>query len=462
MIGSQIAHYRIDKLLGEGGMGGVYLAEDLKHKRKVAIKALFSHLAMQQTVRERFRYEASTMAQLYHPNIVQLLDFIDENGLYLVMEYVEGIELDRYIITQNKHLPWPEAVEMLMQILDALSYAHRRGVIHRDLKPSNLMIDKTGRVKVLDFGVAKILDQTNSPSLTRTGTKIGTILYMSPEQVKGLPVDARADIYSLGVTLFQMLTGRCPYDLALENEFDISLKIVNEPLPRLSAYYTDIPSELQRIIDKATAKSPQNRYQDCYEFAEALHGLQQLYKEVEWQPVTIEPPADNVEDKPFDWNVFWEEKKYYLVSVFILLLAVTFVWLENTTIHKQIFRKHHTETELKARVYDYYKNLETHDFDKVKTFYAPQIEQYFNSNNQNQQQIKDLSERYWEKTPKEDHAIAWETFKAKEDENGNYTVRFTLSYHYRRNGQKKWQVVTAKTQIKLNNDLKIYAITGSN
>lgn len=459
MLGKQIAHYRIEKLLGEGGMGSVYLAKDLKNNRLVAIKSLFSHLALQPTVLERFRHEASTMAGLHHLNVVQLHDFIDNDGLYLVMEYVEGEELSDYII--RKPIAWEQAVEMFLQILDAVSYAHRRGIIHRDLKPSNIMISKTGVVKVLDFGVAKLIDET-SPTLTRTGAKIGTVLYMSPEQIKGQPVDIRADIYSLGVTFFQMLTGESPYNLEQQNEFDISLCIVNNPLPRIQLTNNQLPEALQEIIDKATAKNPSDRYQSCYELAEALHTI--IAKEEENLVLpTNSPEADESQilenvNKPFSIKIFLESHKNIILGVFIIFIVVL-IGFNGTKIRYFLFKKTHTETEIKARVYEYYKAIETHEFDQVKPFYAPQIERYFTKKNQVPVQIQKILEAYWQKTPKEEHAIAWDTFAVSFDEKGNYVVRFLMDYHYQR-ASKGWQERRAKTEILFDNNLKIYSVMG--
>ncbi len=262
-----IERYEILQTLGQGGMGVVYLARQKKLDRLVAIKAISPYLAQEPEIRERFAAEASVLARLSHPNIVTLYDYIEEpDALYLVMEYVEGKPLSE--ILKAGPLPLESIRKYFYQILDAFTYAHGRGVIHRDIKPSNIIITPEGQVKILDFGVAKILSADHSQ--TRTGMRLGTLMYMSPEQVKGEKnIDARSDIYSLGVVLFEMLTGRPPYDPDL-GEFEMSLRIVREPLFDLSHPPAEIPQKILEIILQATEKSPDYRFSSCKDFKESL------------------------------------------------------------------------------------------------------------------------------------------------------------------------------------------------
>lgn len=265
--------YEIIRSLGEGGMGIVYLALQRRIDRKVAIKSIAPYLARDPAVRERFATEAAVLARLNHPNIVTLYDYIEEeNALYLIMEYVEGQPLSE-LLTAGP-LP-PDLIERYFaQILQAFAYAHEQGIIHRDIKPANIMITPGGRVKILDFGVARLLQTDHT--LTRTGMRLGTLLYMSPEQVKGeKDITFRSDIYSLGVVLYEMLTGKPPYSTDL-SEFDLSLKIVKEPLFDLSRPPAEIPARLVEVILKATEKDPAYRYPSCEvfltEFEAAFHG----------------------------------------------------------------------------------------------------------------------------------------------------------------------------------------------
>lgn len=271
MIGEKILNYKIESLIGEGGVGSVYLATHMQLGRKVAIKVLNPHLVNHPEVRERFRNEAATLSSLQHIHIVTLYDYLeDEKGLFLIMEYVPGQSLDEYIRKTSGPLPEQKTIYFFNQILDGFAYAHSKGIIHRDIKPSNIIITFEADIKILDFGIAKILKE-GKMNLTKTGSKLGTVLYMSPEQVQGQTVDKRTDIYSLGITLFQMLTGCAPYDEYISTEYEIYKKIVNEPLPPARSIYPAVSDKMQAIIDKATAKDPRLRFQSCEEFKDALN-----------------------------------------------------------------------------------------------------------------------------------------------------------------------------------------------
>lgn len=271
MIGSKVLNYRIDSFIDKGGMGSVYLGIHEKLGRKVAIKVLHNHLAQNDQLRRRFKNEAESMAKLQHPNIVTLYDYDEnEDGLFLIMEYVEGMELGKYINHKTGPIPTDLTVELFGQLLDGFDYAHKNGVVHRDIKPSNILITKDNKVKILDFGIAKLVE--GDKSLTKTGTQMGSVLYMSPEQVKGKHVDNRSDIYSLGVTLFQMVTGKCPYDKDT-TEYEIYDKIVKEPLSRIAVIYPGVNTSFQALIDKATEKDVSRRYATCAEFKNSLLNL---------------------------------------------------------------------------------------------------------------------------------------------------------------------------------------------
>jgi serine/threonine protein kinase len=269
MIGQQIRNYRIQSLLGTGGMGSVYLAVHTQLGRRIAIKVIHPSLARNPVVRERFRNEAAALSHLQHPSIVTLYDYSEEeDALYLFMEYVEGKTLDAYIQTETGPIPEDKAVPLFARLLDAVAYAHDRGVIHRDIKPSNLMVDQSGNAKILDFGIAKIMGQ-GLDGLTKEGTRMGTVLYMSPEQVRGDVLDKRSDVYALGVTLFQILTGRSPYDESNLTEYAVYERILHEPLPRMRSLYPLVTERMQALVDQATVKDPASRFAD-HQFREAL------------------------------------------------------------------------------------------------------------------------------------------------------------------------------------------------
>ena len=266
--GQIIGNYEIVSYLGGGGMGEVWLAVDRRINREVAIKGLHPQLLKNEEVRSRFRNEAMTLAKLQHPNVVALYDYIEnESGSFLIMEYMQGEPMDDYIRTKTGPIPESKAVDMFAQILQGVAYAHQRGIIHRDIKPSNFLIDGRGNVKILDFGIAKVLEEDKG--LTKTGTRMGTVFYMSPEQVRGEAADKRSDVYSLGVTLFQMLTGTKPFHQEA-TEFQIYNDIVSKPLPRAKTIYPAVSDHMQSVMDKATEKFSDRRFQSCAEFLSAL------------------------------------------------------------------------------------------------------------------------------------------------------------------------------------------------
>ena len=264
----KLSGYKIIKKIGSGGMGDVYLAEHEKLEKMVAIKSLHKILANDTSFRERFSQEAKTHSKLDHPNIVKLLDYKEtKGGLFLIMEYMDGKELDEHIKKVTGPIPEKVLTNLFTQILDAISYAHDEGLVHRDIKPSNIMIDKKGRIKVFDFGIAKL--QEEERGLTKTGIQVGTVAYMSPEQVHAKKVDKLSDIYSLGVTLFYMAVGKSPYE-GDTNTFSIQTKVVSDTLPLASNIYPGVSNKLDAIILKATQKDKKDRYQSCEEFRNDL------------------------------------------------------------------------------------------------------------------------------------------------------------------------------------------------
>lgn len=272
MIGKQILNYEIKSILGEGGMGTVYLAEHLTIQRKVAIKVLKPELAQKEEIRKRFKNEASLMAHLQHPNIVGLIDYLEqEDGLYLVMEYVDGIGLDDLIKSLTQPIAIDRAIIIFKKIVSAFAYAHKNGIIHRDVKPSNILITANDEVKVLDFGIAKLVGESQN-HLTKTGTHVGTVYYMSPEQVRAEDLDLRSDIYSLGVTFYELLAGFCPYS-SMNSEYEVYHSIVKETLTPLTKTLGDSYYFVWQIILKATHKNKNSRYNNCDEIIEELNNI---------------------------------------------------------------------------------------------------------------------------------------------------------------------------------------------
>ena len=275
--------YKIIKKLASGGMGDVYLAQHTVLETKVAIKSLHSDLVSDEDFRKRFRTEARTQSKLSHPNIVKLIDFQErKNGLFLIMEYVEGKQLNDYIRDVTGPMPDEKLVPLFKEILSAIKYAHSKGLIHRDIKPSNILITDEGNAKVIDFGIAKSADEDKG--LTKTGVQVGTVSYMSPEQVNADKLDSLTDIYSLGVTLFQMAVGKAPYS-AQTNTFKIQLSIVSEPLPDPKEIYPSISDKLVSIIEKSTQKKKEDRYQSCEEFIKSFDNEVVLEKVTKLEPL---------------------------------------------------------------------------------------------------------------------------------------------------------------------------------
>lgn len=269
MIGESISHYKIVKKLGEGGMGVVYLAEDLKLKRKVAIKFLPSPIAANSEDRQRFEIEAQAAAALNHPNIATIHAIEEVDGQpFIVMEYIAGIELREKVASGP--LPLPDILDITLQIAKGLQTAHENGVVHRDIKSANIMFTNKGEVKVMDFGLAKVRGRTR---LTAENSTLGTAEYMSPEQVKGREIDHRSDIWSLGIVLFEMITGKPPF----RGDYQEALfyLIMNEAPEPVTALRAGVPMELERIVNKALAKKPAERYQRVDEMSEDLIAVKQ-------------------------------------------------------------------------------------------------------------------------------------------------------------------------------------------
>jgi serine/threonine-protein kinase len=291
--------YRIMRKLGAGGMADVYLAEDQELGRRVAIKILNGRHANDDQFIERFRREAKNAAALNHPNIVSIYDRGEaEDTYYIAMEYLDGRSLKELIVGHGK-APVNVAIEYARQILSALRFAHRHGIVHRDIKPHNVLVDREGRVKVTDFGIAR----AGASQMTETGSIVGTAQYLSPEQARGGEVDQRSDLYSLGVVLYELLTGRTPFEG--DTPVEIAMKHLSNPPEPPSKLRKDIPPELDMVILRALAKKPDDRYQSADEMesdlervsrgaplaAATVDSATQVIRKPQASPPAVEPTA---------------------------------------------------------------------------------------------------------------------------------------------------------------------------
>lgn len=276
-IGQRVGDYEVLTLLGSGGMGRVYRVRNIISDRVEAMKVLLPDYAAEPELAARFMAEIRTLASLEHPNIAQLRTaFQFENQIVMVMEFVEGATLEN--LARQGPVATDQILEYATQVLGALSYAHSRGVTHRDIKPANIMITAHGLAKLMDFGIAK---STTDLQLTRPGTTMGSVYYMSPEQVRGGTVDARSDIYSFGITLYEMLAGRKPFQA--DTSYSVLNAHLNEaPVPPIQIN-SSLPAALNDIVMRAIAKAPADRFQSADDFRNAIRTLQQQQAQA-WAP----------------------------------------------------------------------------------------------------------------------------------------------------------------------------------
>lgn len=275
MIGEQIHNYKITAHLGQGGMGNVYRATDTMLGREVALKMLHPQLTMQPQFLERFKKEARVLAQLLHPNIAVIYNFIEQGGNhFMVMEYVEGTNLDD-LLKRHKSLPAEFIVPVFVQALEGLQHAHRKNIFHRDIKPSNIMLTPDGVVKLMDFGIAKVAGEQK---MTQVNKIVGTVEFMAPELIQGRDASNASDIYAAGVTMYEMLSGKLPFES--DTDFNLMQAILKERVKSPEKLNASIPKALGDIIMKALEKNPASRYEDARAFQRALMNAFPQYRDV--------------------------------------------------------------------------------------------------------------------------------------------------------------------------------------
>jgi Tol biopolymer transport system component/predicted Ser/Thr protein kinase len=319
MIGKTISHYRIIEKLGEGGMGEVYLAEDSKLKRQVAIKFLPSRIIANQTDNARFMQEAQAAAAINHPNVYVIHEIQDqEEHPFIVMEYVDGVNLSEKIAAESISIN--QVVDYAIQIGEALQAAHNKDIIHRDVKSDNIMITSTNQIKVMDFGLAKL---KGSVKLTKSSSTIGTLAYMSPEQIEGEPIDARSDIFSFGVVLYEMLTGQLPFSGELEPA--LIYAILNRKPMLVQEIRSDVPSKLTHVLDRALEKEVEDRYQNMKDVLIDLKRIKRDTSEVtSTKPVRV-PEIEEVIVEKTKKKLLRKSNRFLVfsaASLFILIIAI--------------------------------------------------------------------------------------------------------------------------------------------
>ena len=281
MVPATLGHYRIVRPIGAGGMGEVFLADDTKLGRRVALKVLPHALAGDPERRNRFEREARAVAALNHPNIITIYSVEEQDGvIFLTMELVEGKTLAEVIPRQG--MPFDQLLRLAIPLTDAVGAAHQRGIVHRDLKPANVMIGDQGRVKVLDFGLAKLREESPNDGLTATmttepltgeGRILGTVAYMSPEQAQGTSVDSRSDVFSLGILLYEMATGERPFKG--DTNVSIMSAILKDTPTSATDLRQDLPRDFVRVLKRCLAKDPDDRYQTAKDVRNDLRSVKE-------------------------------------------------------------------------------------------------------------------------------------------------------------------------------------------
>ena len=331
--GMMLGPYRIIGQIGQGGMATVYKAYHAAMDRYVAVKVLPPELARSDQFRGRFQQEARIIANLEHKHILPVYDFGESEGIYyFVMRYLESGSLKDRI--QKEPLSLEEINKIFTQLAEALDYAHQRGVIHRDVKPANALLDTHGDLYLTDFGIAKMLE--SSTSFTTTGQLTGTPAYMSPEQAQGEKLDQRTDVYSLGIMLFEMVTGRVPFDA--ETPWAVVIKQINAPLPLPSSIKPDIHPEFERVLLKALTKDRNDRYASCGEFLQDWHGAYAAAKNPALPTLHTAPGPSAVAEKTLvqiktlQVGDFFAKSKFWmgigLVGLFAVVMLASLLFLQ--------------------------------------------------------------------------------------------------------------------------------------
>lgn len=349
MIGNKIQNYKVISLLGEGGMAVVYKALDVKLERFAALKILNINTTRFFNLIERFRREARNQAKLNHPNIVSVYGFIEEkNVVGIAMEFVEGKTIEN-IINEEGHFQLYHALNIIYQVLEGISYAHSQGFIHRDLKPSNIIIDFNGNAKIMDFGISKSIDEMES--VTQHNARPGTLLYMSPEQLSGNEVTIKSDLYALGITLYEMITGFYPFDS--KTFYEIVDSHVNKIPTKISDTLSNVPPEIDEIILKAMGKSSSYNYNSATEFKDEIRNVLANYSfDTYTNQISTNHNLNENDESVKKKSLTSKLGNFLLLVIFIALGISVYFVLEKTLKEKELEDK----TNLLNYTQDYSKN----------------------------------------------------------------------------------------------------------
>lgn len=277
----KILHYELVEEIGRGGFGSIHSGVNIRNGHRVAVKLLHQHIATDPVTLERFKLEAQTLARMEHDNVVDILDYFESPRsprTGLVMEYIDGINLQDFIKQFDEPIPEIKIIEIFNQILDGLHYAHKKDIVHRDIKPANILLTSDNLVKIVDFGIAKITKNIGQ-TFNDEGKAIGTMLYMSPEQIRAIDIDHRADIYSLGLLLHQMYTRQMPYATTTTRE-ELKHQILNEKLPDPEMFNPFISNRTKDAIYKATEKQARDRFKNCKDFKKSLYDKKTIIRKM--------------------------------------------------------------------------------------------------------------------------------------------------------------------------------------
>jgi hypothetical protein len=519
MLGKEVLHYKVEKLLNKSSMSTTYLATDTRKGTPAAIKLYNPYLVKSTRLAKHLKNNIPLISSLHHPNIIHIYAAAElPEGIGLVMEYVEGITLGQYIDKADRELPEEEIMDIFLQILGAVTLAHRRGVLHTDIKPSNIFITDDKKVKLSFCSTSRLL-ATDAVALAKAGFKIGNVYYKSPEQIYEKPLDARSDIYSAGVVLYELLTGSSPYASGNCSEFEIQNKIVYEPLFKEQQIRQGTRGKLQLLASKATAKDPEERFADADDFIAAIQEIQNEEREKQYQEMLREVSANSTQFAETDAGSVIEvartrKRSRTVAGIFAVCALMAACFLIITLLYrnasKSASRESYvttrpadmdsvesageaapavaddpvadtnsaadgpaavttlaaantallTESELQYRLESYYKAMEAKDLEVLAQYYAPSLIRFFNEYGVSDELLNQLLSQAWERTPEVKYHVLWETFRYSRDEKGNYVVDYYMNYNYRRANQRHWKTRKTYTMLKMNKDLQIYYITG--